>query len=176
MDMSLSKLRVTVKDREAGGATVHEIAKSQTWLNNWTTTTTTTTYFKFEYNFNIALYSFHEYNMLISYFHILWNDHCDSLININHHIEMENCFLVVRTFKIDSLSNFRIYVMINYSHHYIARTHLFYNWKFVPLDPLHPFKPFPHYPHHSGNHQSVLCVYELDFLLVYFPAFFFFNF
>ena len=29
-----------------------------------------------------------------------------SLININHHIELEKIFLVVRTFKIDCLSNF----------------------------------------------------------------------
>ena len=38
VDMSLSKLRVTVKDREAWCATVHVVTKSQTWLSNWTTT------------------------------------------------------------------------------------------------------------------------------------------
>ena len=36
MDMSLSKLRDTVKDREAWHAAVHEIAKSWTRLSNWT--------------------------------------------------------------------------------------------------------------------------------------------
>ena len=36
MDMSMSKLPVLVTDREAWRATVHEVAKSQTWLSNWT--------------------------------------------------------------------------------------------------------------------------------------------
>ena len=38
MDMSLSKLREIVKDREAWCAAAQEIAKSQTQLSNWTTT------------------------------------------------------------------------------------------------------------------------------------------
>ena len=38
MDMNLSKLWETVKDRGAGHAVVHEVAKSWTWLSDWTTT------------------------------------------------------------------------------------------------------------------------------------------
>ena len=38
MDMNLSKLWEIVEDRGALHAVVHEIAKSQTWLSNWTTT------------------------------------------------------------------------------------------------------------------------------------------
>ena len=34
MDMNLSKLRETVKDREAWYAAVHGVAKGQTWLSD----------------------------------------------------------------------------------------------------------------------------------------------
>ena len=37
-DMSLSKLREMVKDREAWCAAVHGVTKNQTQLSNWTTT------------------------------------------------------------------------------------------------------------------------------------------
>ena len=40
MNMSFSKLQETVRNREAWSAAVHGIAKSWTWLSNWTTAAT----------------------------------------------------------------------------------------------------------------------------------------
>ena len=38
MDMSLNKLWVMVKDREAWRTAVHGVMKSRAWLSDWTTT------------------------------------------------------------------------------------------------------------------------------------------
>ena len=40
MNMNLSKLQEIVKDREVWRAAVHGVAKSQTWLSDWTRTAT----------------------------------------------------------------------------------------------------------------------------------------
>ena len=41
MDMNLGKLQEMVRDGEAWHATVHGVAKGQTWPGDWTTTNTT---------------------------------------------------------------------------------------------------------------------------------------
>ena len=54
MDVNLGKLREILRDRDAWHTAVHGVAKSQTWLSNWTTTTT----FFFRLTLFAAIYSF----------------------------------------------------------------------------------------------------------------------
>ena len=74
---------------------------------------------------------------MIWYLYILQNDHHNkSIQHPSHHIDTI-FFLMMRIFKIYSLSNFQIYISINDSHyatHYIPMTDVFNNWKFVAFD------------------------------------------
>ena len=45
MDMNLSKVLETVKDKKAWHAAVHGVAKNWTWLNDWTATIYNEAYF-----------------------------------------------------------------------------------------------------------------------------------
>ena len=58
MDMSLTRLREIVKDREAWSACgVCGVTKSWTWLSNWRTTTTMIVLFNFLKNFHTVFYT-----------------------------------------------------------------------------------------------------------------------
>ena len=83
-----------------------------------------------------------------------------NLVNIHHHT-VTLFFLIIRIFKIFSLSNLKIYnrvllTIITMLYIISPGPHLFYNWMFVLFDPLHSFHP----PHplnpFSGKHLSAL--------------------
>ena len=70
-----------------------------------------------------------------------------SLVNIYHHIVIHTFFLVMRTFKICSLSKLQIYntvLLTIVTMLYIPSPGLIYFiTKFVPFDHLHPIPPTP---------------------------------
>ena len=88
-----------------------------------------------------------------------------SLVNNHQHTELHIFFLWC--FKIYSFSHFPIYNIILLA--IVTTLYLTFPWLFITesLNLLTPFTRFTH-PQHltSGDHQSVLCIYEL--LVVFF--------
>ena len=80
MDMSLSKLQETVKDREAWHDTVHGVTKSCTQLNYWTTTTTSWEHFLKIYIFSDSVQH-----------HPLYERKWNTLAVYIHYIKMRIC-------------------------------------------------------------------------------------
>ena len=95
------------------------------------------------------------------------------LVNICHHTQLQNIFLVMRTFKIYSQSKFQhnksilcniaidnsIIIYSNHAVHYIPMTYLFYNF---PVISLYLLTPFTHLAHAYPQSFFLWCV-------IYFP-------
>ena len=78
---------------------------------------------------------FTAYNIMIGYMYMLQNDLHHKSSCLSPHIATE-IFIVVRTFKIYSLSNFQIYnivLLTRVTPLYTTIPGLIYNWEFVPL-------------------------------------------
>ena len=81
MDMNFSKLWVMVKDREGWHATIHGVAKSWTWLRDWTTTGLRDTYINHIFYHNYLLiclfprYFIHNFAFQVSVYIVMTNIH-----------------------------------------------------------------------------------------------------
>ena len=62
MDMNLGKLQVMVRDREAWHAAVHGVAKSRTWLDNWTRATYNTVLYDTKHGI-CYMYYYYDHNL-----------------------------------------------------------------------------------------------------------------
>ena len=123
--------------------------------------------FKSRYNWH-TLYQFQVYNIA------LWSDHhSKSSEHPSPYIFTEFFFLVMRTFKIDSLSKLQICntILTTVAMLYITSTWIISNWKFVHFDSLHSL----HLPSTlaSGNHQFRIYIYELVYVFLSMRVFLF---
>ena len=86
------------------------------------------------------------------------------LIKINEKKKKTSSYLEIRTFGMYALNNFQVDSSVNYNHvvRYILTTYLSFSWKFVALT---QFSYLPLLA--SGNHISVLFLYELFFFFKY---------
>ena len=73
MDMSVSKLQESVKGREAWRAAVQGVAKTRTWLSDWTTITTslflTSGRFKIHFDWAAVPYMGSDFSQLVPHHH-----------------------------------------------------------------------------------------------------------
>ena len=92
IDVSLSKLQEMVKDREAWHTAVHGVAKSRTWLSNWT---------KSRYALTYPINSVYTYSKVLCWFWGGWSLH----IPLKHVtvVLSSSSFLSLEGFLISSL-------------------------------------------------------------------------
>ena len=90
VDVNLSKLQETVKDREAWHAPVHVVEKSQTQLSDWTTTNA------FFYKNQILRLNFWALELLITDQYILKGDSPHTARFTNTWAEVGPCFITLQ--------------------------------------------------------------------------------
>lgn len=116
------------------------------------------------YNWHVVLYTFKVYSIIVW----LWSDY-SNLVNIHHFIELQKYFsLVIKTFRIYSLSNFDIdnTVLLTTATmllHYMPRAYVCYTGSLYLLTPFIHFLKSPSLV--SGNCQTLVCFHVLIFFL-----------